>query len=80
VSKWIPVPENFIEVDPEKCTGCGNCIVVCGGQVFEMKGEKAIVTHMEQCLECGNCEVACLSDALRFHVPKGGTGIVYTCG
>ena len=80
MTEWIPVPEKFIEINAKKCTGCGNCIIVCGGEVFKMKGEKAIIAHIEQCLECGNCEVACLPDAIRFRIPKGGTGIVYQCG
>ena len=80
MSEWIPVPENFIEIDPEKCTGCGNCLIICGAQVFEMKEKKAVVVHIERCLECGNCEVVCKPDAIRFRIPKGGTGIVYKCG
>lgn len=80
MGKWIPVPENFIEIDPERCTGCGSCVIICGGEVFEVKEKKAVVAHIEGCLECGNCEVVCIADALRFHIPKGGTGIIYQCG
>ena len=50
MTKWIPVPEKFIEINAKKCTGCGNCIIVCGGEVFKMRGKKAIVAHIEQCL------------------------------
>jgi ferredoxin-like protein FixX len=80
MSKWIPVKEKFITVDAKSCTGCGNCITICGGAVFEMKGDKSVIAHIEQCLECGNCEIACPVDAIKFCVPKGGTGIIYECG
>ena len=80
MSRYIPVEEDFITINNRRCTGCGNCILVCGGEVFEMKKKKAFVAHIERCLECGNCEVACLRDAIAFKVPKGGTGIVYQYG
>lgn len=80
MSKWIETHESFIEIDTEKCTGCGACITICGGAVFEMSKKKAVVVRLEQCLECGNCEVVCLADAIKFQMPKGGTGIIYECG
>ena len=80
MSKLIPVTEHFIEIDTKKCTGCGNCVIICGGEVFEVKKKKAVVAHIAGCLECGNCEVVCMVNAIKFHVPHGGTGIVYTCG
>lgn len=80
MSRSIPVEENFITINIEKCNGCGNCMLVCGGDVFEMKKKKATVVHIERCLECGNCEVACLRDAIVFKIPKGGTGIAYRYG
>ena len=80
MSKRTPVPERFIEIDSDKCTGCGNCVVICGAEVFEMREKKAVIVRVEDCLECGNCEVVCKADALIFRVPRGGTGIVYECG
>jgi NAD-dependent dihydropyrimidine dehydrogenase PreA subunit len=80
VSRWIPYKENIVEIDSEKCRGCGSCVVICGGEVFELQDKKSEVVRMEQCLECGNCEIACPFDAIKFHIPEGGTGIVYECG
>ena len=80
MSKWNKVPENFIVIDKDKCTGCGNCITICGADVFEIRDKKAIVVNMRECLECGNCEVVCQADAIRFSIPSGGTGIIYECG
>jgi ferredoxin-like protein FixX len=80
MSTVIPYTENIVTVIPEKCRGCGSCIVICGGEVFEMQVEKSVVARMEQCLECGNCEIACPFNAIQYQVPKGGTGIIYECG
>ena len=76
----ISDPGNFITVNQEKCVGCGSCITICGGQVFEIKAEKAAVVNIDQCLECWNCEVVCASDAIQLQVPAGGTGLIHTCG
>jgi len=80
MSTWVAVPADFILIDREKCTGCGNCVTICGGDVFAITEKKAAVVHIEQCLECGNCEVVCPADAVTVQIPTGGTGIVYECG
>ncbi len=80
MSKWNKVPENFIVIDQDKCTGCGNCITICGADVFEVRDKKAVVVNMRECLECGNCEVVCQAEAIQFSIPPGGTGIIYECG
>ena len=55
-------------------------MIICGGEVFELREGKAIAARREGCLECGNCEIVCGADALRVRVPAGGTGIIYQCG
>jgi len=80
VSKRIPYPEPIVSIVTEKCRGCGSCVLICGGEVFEIKDKKSVVARMEQCLECGNCEIACPFDAVQYQVPRGGTGIMYECG
>jgi NAD-dependent dihydropyrimidine dehydrogenase PreA subunit len=60
-----------IEIDTEKCTGCGSCHDICptDPNVFEIKGEggakKAHVVHAEACLECRACETQCPETALK---------------
>ena len=80
MSKWNKVSESFVVIDQDKCTGCSNCITICGADVFEIRDTKAVVSNIGECLECGNCEVVCQADAIRFNIPKGGTGIIYECG
>ena len=80
MSTWNKVSENFIVIDHEKCTGCNNCITICGADVFEIRDKKAVVANIGECLECGNCEVVCQADAIQFNIPKAGTGIIYECG
>ena len=80
MSKTMKQDENFITINIDRCNGCGHCMLVCGGDVFEIRKKKARVARIEDCLECGNCEVACLQHAILFKIPKGGTGIVYRYG
>jgi ferredoxin-like protein FixX len=80
LSEWIPVPEKFIEVDAEKCNGCGRCVTVCAANVYKIKGGKARVVNPSDCFECYACVIVCKPDAIEWRVPKGGTGIVYKYG
>jgi len=80
VGKRVQAPERFIVVNQKKCTGCGSCTVICGGQVFEIKEDKAYVLHIDQCLECWSCEVVCDAGAIQVQVPASGTGVIYSCG
>ncbi len=54
-----------IEIDTDKCTGCGTCHDICPSDpnVFEIRGEgsskKSYAIHTEACIECRACEVQC---------------------
>ena len=80
MSKWIDVSEDFIIVNKDKCTGCGSCVTICGGDVFEIRENKAVLANVEGCLECGNCEIVCPVNTITVSIPSGGTGIIYECG
>lgn len=52
-----------IEVDPEKCVGCGTCMDVCvfvGRNIIDGKA----VIDQERCLGCGRCERVCPNGAI----------------
>lgn len=80
MSRWNKAPEPFIIIDEALCNGCGNCTIICGADVFEIRDTKAVIRNLGECLECGNCEVVCQSDAIQLQIPQGGTGIIYECG
>lgn len=64
-SKWQPVsacgykylPKLFI--DPEKCTGCGECVKICPKEVLEIKEGRAVVNKELECTICGDCARTC---------------------
>jgi NAD-dependent dihydropyrimidine dehydrogenase PreA subunit len=48
-----------IEVDVEKCIGCGDCVDVCPVDVYEMQDEKSVPVNAEECIGCESCVEAC---------------------
>lgn len=54
-----------IEVDTNKCTGCGECVENCPGEVFELQDQKAHPVHMEECHGCHTCESVCEEEAVQ---------------
>lgn len=53
-----------LNLDQEKCTGCGMCLKVCPHAVFELSGGKAHIVRKSFCMECGACEMNCADQAL----------------
>lgn len=54
------------KIDEKKCEGCGNCVNLCPGDVFEMQDEKAVIVREDDCLDCGSCAEECPSQAINF--------------
>jgi len=52
-----------VQVDLEKCTGCGTCADVCTVEAIEVEEDKAKVNE-EECVECGTCVEECPESAL----------------
>ena len=52
-----------IQIDLEKCTGCGSCVPVCPFGVMELVNDKARVK--DSCNLCGACVDACTFDAIK---------------
>ena len=49
---------------PEKCTGCGNCIEVCPHGVLIIENRKAVISDKNSCMECGACTMNCPAAAI----------------
>jgi ferredoxin len=52
-----------IEVDAEKCNGCGACVKACIFKQMEVVDKKAVIG--EECKGCGRCAMVCKQDAIR---------------
>ncbi|NWF56861.1 MAG: 4Fe-4S binding protein [Syntrophaceae bacterium] len=53
------------EIDPAKCTGCGECIEECPTQAVELLEGKAVIARPDDCCYCTNCESLCPEEAIR---------------
>ena len=73
---------DFIQVDQERCIGCGRCLIICIMNLWKMKDGVAFLVddYQSKCLECGGCYQICEADAIKFRYPAGGTGVVYKQG
>ena len=53
-----------VQLDKEKCTGCGQCTEVCPRAVFTLRDRKAAIVDRDSCIECGACARNCATGAL----------------
>lgn len=60
-----------LELDPELCTGCGMCAIVCPQGVFQVSDRKANISDRDLCMECGACSRNCPSGAISVQTGVG---------
>jgi len=53
-----------LELDADKCIGCGLCAVVCPQGVFAVEDGKAEIVDRDACMECGACARNCVAEAI----------------
>jgi ferredoxin len=54
-----------LELNKDKCKGCGMCINVCPHNVFTLNAGKAEILDKNLCMECGACAKNCPFSALK---------------
>lgn len=59
------VVRKFIEINEDKCTGCGNCVVDCAEGALQIINGKAKVVKEQFCDGLGACIGGCPVDALK---------------
>jgi len=57
-----------IQIDLDKCNGCGDCIPSCPFDLIEIVDEKAIINE-EGCTLCGACQEVCAYEAILIEMP-----------
>ena len=64
-----------IEIDEEKCIGCGQCVDNCPGKVPALNDDEKAYMSREECITCSNCVVTCPTEAISiketFYVEEG---------
>ncbi len=60
-----------LELDQEKCVGCGMCLTVCPHAVLAMNNGHAEVRNRDLCMECGACARNCPTDAVSVQAGVG---------
>jgi len=53
-----------LQLDDNKCTGCGMCLEVCPHEVFKINASHAVFQNRDACMECGACSLNCPVDAI----------------
>lgn len=53
-----------VNVDADKCVGCGECVDVCPVEVYELNDGKSVPAHEEECLGCESCVEVCEANAI----------------
>ena len=61
---------NIVEIDEEKCDGCGNCVITCAEGALEIIDGKAKIVKEIYCDGLGACIGECPQDALNIVVKE----------
>lgn len=70
-----------IQIQKNKCIGCGRCITVCPGNLIKRKEDgTAYIRHVRDCWGCTSCIKECKTGAIEFFLGPdiGGRGSTMT--
>lgn len=70
-----PAPEGFLgapDIDPAKCTGCGQCVAICPTSALSIRDQKSedlrkLLLYYGDCIFCTLCGPACPYEAISFN-------------
>ncbi len=60
-----------LELDVERCSGCGVCVTVCPHAVLAANGRSARIIDRDACMECGACATNCATGAISVRAGVG---------
>jgi NAD-dependent dihydropyrimidine dehydrogenase PreA subunit len=66
-----------LQLDQDKCTGCGLCLQVCPHGVLKMNHKKAGIVDRDSCMECGACARNCAFGAITVRAGVGCAWAIY---
>jgi dihydropyrimidine dehydrogenase (NAD+) subunit PreA len=71
ITTWTALtklPPVVARIDPEKCSGCKECVIACadGGFIAIQMSDKVALVNTDKCDGCGLCAVVCDFDAVEF--------------
>lgn len=60
-----------IQVNAERCNGCGICVDICPCDVFRRNADTTLAepTYEIDCWYCGACEMDCPTRAITVNLP-----------
>ncbi len=51
-------------IQPERCTGCGDCVETCPNGALALVDDRAVLAEPDACAYCGDCESLCPEGAI----------------
>lgn len=60
-----------LALDPDLCSGCGMCTLVCPHGVLALENGPAFITDLDLCMECGACARNCPTKAVTVEAGVG---------
>jgi NAD-dependent dihydropyrimidine dehydrogenase PreA subunit len=60
----MPAPQELPLLDERRCSGCGDCVLVCPTGCLEMAGHTPWLPRPFDCVACALCVAVCPTGAL----------------